>query len=65
MRKLHAATGPDRAGDLEPLFCTCFVFTPEPFAIISKLAPIGAVPWNPYTGHLLRATTRLERECIQ
>jgi hypothetical protein len=65
MNKLHAVTGPDRVSDLELLFCTSFASTPAPFAIIGKLAPFGAMPWNPFWGHLLRATTRLERECIQ
>jgi hypothetical protein len=65
MYKLHAATGPDRGSDLELLFCTCIASTPAPFAIIGKLAPFGAVPWNPLWGHSLRATTRLERDCIQ
>ena len=65
MPKLHAATGPDRVSDLELLFCTCFASTPAPFAIIGKLAPIGAMPWRPVPGHSVPATTRLERECIQ
>jgi hypothetical protein len=54
MYKLHAATGPNRVSDLELLFCTCYTSTPAPFAIVGRIASIGAVPCKPYRAFRLR-----------
>ena len=49
MRKLHAATGPNRATGSELLSRICNTSTPAPYAIIGKSARNGNLPWN-FTG---------------
>jgi hypothetical protein len=63
MRKLHAATGPDRTIGTKLLFCTCSTSSPTPVASICK--PSGTKPWKSFAEAFHPVTTRVGYECIQ